>query len=162
MKRITAILIFITCCKAMAKSQSNYMIGVDKTIGTNYRLPSLHLGYGFKKDIFTIEGGLKTNFQEYYSMLFGSLGIESKGKLLVGVNAGLGITFNVPQLDRQYIPETGETKIISEGYQSKSISSFYGNFKMGYEVLKGVKVFGSYSIGFKSWAGIGIKLTSIQ
>ena len=154
------LLISLTCFIAMAKAQSFYTIGADKTIGTNYKKPALSLSYGYKHDIFTGEFGLKTNFNEYYTLLFSSVGIESKGKLLVGVNAGLGWTFNIPQLDRQYIPETGEIKVISDGYQTKSICSYYGNLKLGYMVLKGVTVYSSYSFGFRNWAGIGIKLTS--
>lgn len=159
MKRTTIITI-LTCFYAMATAQSFYTGELSKTIGTSYKYPAIGLGYGYKYKIFTSEFGLKTNYNEYYTLLFSSIGVESKGKLLVGVNGGIGINFSIPQLDRQYFPETGETKVISEGYQSKTITSFYGNFKMGYEVLKGVKVYGSYSIGFKNWLGVGIKLTA--
>lgn len=159
MKKIFLVSV-LTFFYAMVSAQSFYTGELSKTVGTSYRHPAIGLGYGFKKDIFTGEFGLKTNYNEYYTLVFSSVGIESKGKLLVGVNGGLGITFSIPQLDRQYIPETGETKIISPGYQSKTITSFYGNFKMGYMVLKGVTAYGSYSIGFRSWAAIGIKLTS--
>ncbi len=166
MKRITAVLIIITCCKAMAKSQSYYMIGIDKTIGTNYRLPALHLGYGYKYKIFTSEFGLKTNYNEYYTLAFTSIGLESKTKLLYGVNAGIGWVFSIPELDRKFDPVTKETKTITEGYEEKVICSYYANVKVGYPLFKVFSMqgigYGGYSVGFKSWDSIGIKLTSIK
>ncbi len=44
MKRITVILIIITCCKAMVAAQSFYTGELSKTIGTAYRYPAI----GFK------------------------------------------------------------------------------------------------------------------
>lgn len=168
MKKILLVVI-LTCFYAMVSAQSFYFGEVGKTIGTSYKLPAISLGYGFKQNVFTIEGGFKSNYSEYYTLLYSSLGLESKGKLLVGGNGGIGWTLNIEQLDRRYIPETGETKILHEGYEEDVICNVYGNLKLGYEVLEhfkvfkketSLKVYGSYTYSFRSSFEVGIKLSS--
>jgi len=160
MKR-TSLIAILTCYLAMASGQSFYTLETGKTIGTKYVLPYAGLSYGFKKDLFTGEVGLKTNFQEYYTLAFLSFGAETKGKLLVGANFGIGTTFNLPRNDRVYVD--GRYEYISKGFDKNSITAIYTNAKLGYMVLNGVYAYAGYSYSYDwSWATIGIKLTSIQ
>ena len=158
------LIIFLTCLKAGATAQSFYTGEITKTTGTKYAYPAIGLGYGYKHGIYTSEFGLKTNYNEYYTLAFASVGVESKTKLLYGINAGIGWTFSVEQLDRKFDPATGETKTITEGYEDDAICAYYANVKLGYPIFKVFGMqgigYGSYSVGFKSWASIGIKLTS--
>lgn len=87
MKKILLVIV-LTCFYAMVSAQSFYFGEVGKTIGTHYRLPAISLGYGFKQNVFTIEGGFKSNYSEYYTLLFSSVGLESKGGDYIHVKAG--------------------------------------------------------------------------
>lgn len=126
-----------------------------------HKLPALELSAGYKHSMFTAEAGLKTNYQEYYSLVYGSAGVETKGKLLLGLNAGIGWTFIIPQLDRRYDPTTKTYTTLKEGYTTDGIWAAYVNAKAGYEVLNGLTLYGSYSYSWEwSWCGVGVRLTS--
>lgn len=160
MKNILFVIV-LTCFYAMASGQSFYSGELSKTIGTSYKYPAIGLGYGYKYDLFAAEFGLKTNHSEYYSLVFLSVGAETKGKLLVGANFGIGTTFNLPRQDRVYVD--GRYEYISKGFDKNSITAIYTNAKLGYMVLNGVYAYAGYSYSYDwSWATIGIKLTSIQ
>lgn len=160
MKKLLLILI-LTSIKAMVGAQVHYDFELSKTIDTKYSKPALGLSAGYKYDLLNIEGGIKTNFNEYYTLLFLSIGAETKGKLLVGANVGIGSTFNLPRNDRILI--NGEYQYISKGFDKNSITAIYGNCKLGYEIIDRMFVYGSYSFSYKwQWVSVGIKLSNTK
>ncbi len=164
MKRITLILI-LTGIKTMAISQVNWNFEAGKTLGTNYKLPLSCMSIGYRYNFFTIEGGFKTNWTEYYSLFYSSAGVETKSKLFIGVNCGLGITTDLPQIDRYYNPQTGETTVIKQGYETKTITALYSNIKIGIRIkvtdYSVVVPYLSWSNCWnKNYLSIGLKITS--
>ena len=154
------LIICLTFCKAIT-AQSSYSFEGVKTIGTHYKLPAIGLSYAYKHDLFVGEAGMKTNFQEYYTLLFLSVGAETKGKLLVGANFGIGSTFNLPRTDRIY--HDRQYEYLSKGFDKNSITAIYGNAKLGYQIFDGCYMYGSYSFSYKwQWVSVGIKLSNTK
>ncbi len=149
----------------MAFSQGFAFAEVGKTIGTNYKLPLSVLGGGYRYNCFTIEAGMKTNWQEYYSLFYSSVGVESKGKIFIGVNAGIGVTTDLPMRDTYYNPQTQETIIMKQGYTTKTITAMYSNIKLGYRIKITdysvvVPYFSWSNCWNKNYLSIGLKITS--
>ncbi len=164
MKKLLLILI-LTCFYAMANSQGFAFAEVGKTIGTNYKLPLSVLGGGYRYNCFTIEAGMKTNWTEYYSLFYSSVGLETKSKLFLGGNIGIGVTTDLPQIDRYFNPQTGETTIMKQGYETKTITAMYSNIKLGYRIkitdYSVVVPYLSWSNCWnKNYLSLGIRLTS--
>lgn len=110
---------------------------------------------------------MKTNWQEYYTLFHLNVGIESKGRFLIGVNGGGGLTMEIPQLDRRYDPITKEYTTITEGYDTNGKLRLYGNAKIGYRFLEidntGATVFGSCSYSWKlCWVSAGIRIGAFK
>lgn len=150
----TILFLFSVICKA----QPFITLGIDKTTGrgTNYKTPTGALSAGYKYGVITGELGAKLNWQEYYTPIYISAGLESKGKLMAGINGGLSYLWNLPQLDRYF--HDGEMTILKEGYTTKGIWVGYFNGKLGYEIIPELKPFVSLSYCSKLlFYGVGLK-----
>lgn len=171
MKRITLMLLILTGCKAMAVSQTFYFFEVNKLTGTHYKYPAGVLGAGYQQKLpiknlkATSEIGLRTNWNEYYTYPYIGSGLLYRGKIIIGVNAGLGIMLSLPMQDRYYNPQTHEISVIKEGYSTKSIGLGYYGGRLGYRIFNvgndsGVWLYASYNkTGKFEWKGIGLLFT---
>jgi len=88
MKRITLI-VLLTAIKAMVFAQGYGLMEINKTVNTHYKVIPVSLGGGYAYKNITAEIAFKTNWEEYYSLVYHSVGYRSLGHLYVGVNVGM-------------------------------------------------------------------------
>lgn len=111
------------------------------------------VGVLYKYKFLTADAGIISHGNEYYSHIYLDLGIETKGRLFLGVNAGEGFMINIPQLDR-HVVTPGDTVIIRHGYDSKTVMVARINAKLGYYITNEAAVYLSASQNFGQLYGI--------
>lgn len=167
MKKVIMIAL-IAIVSLTSQAQHFFTIGSGK-LSVNHRSSYFELGYGYKVSNFVVSGGAKWNHNNYHLYHFEG-GFQTKGRVLLSITEGFAWTANIPQQDRYYNPETGETIYLSKGYTTLGIWSGQTTALVGYRFVVGrdgdefkdcekVCAFVGYTSAWRfNWVGAGVRL----
>lgn len=143
-----------------SQAQTGFDLNAGKTLGTHYNMPYVGLGAQYSHDMLFAEAGMKTNWNEYYTLFYAGAGVQTKGKFYLAISSGISYTASLPQQDRYYDPATGITTVKTAGY-TKAVCALYDNVNIGYRIKMDCDVIpyiGCSASWRKEWVSLGVLL----